>query len=289
MNYKRIALSLMTTIILVNSNSAFSVSMKTINPEPNWSGFYLGGNAGYWWSQSDQITTTSSSSFINQAFSSGASSITSGLEQLATNNFSINSNGFIGGGQVGYNYQYNKKILLGLNTDLDGLTNSDNTYSSNKIVNLVDFSEEYAGSLAIKQRINYLGTVRARIGYLYNPTFLVYGTGGFTYGSVTVNTAWTANESLGSTIYPAIATQNNLSKVLTGWTAGGGIEWLFKQVWSANIEYTYYDLNNLNSSDILSQTNNSVSPPTLWGSTVANTTLPVLVGAIRVGLNYHFS
>jgi len=286
---KKIALSLIAAVILCYSNFIFSASMETVNPKPNWTGFYLGGNAGYWGSQTNKVTTTGSTSFINPTFEFGASNIANALAQMATNNSSLNSHGFIGGGQVGYNYETSKGVLLGLNIDFDGLTNSNNTFNLQKTVNLADFDESYMGSLSATQRINYLSTVGARLGYLFYPTFLVYATGGFAYGNVTLNTAWTAQESLGPTVFPAIATQNSLSKTLTGWTAGGGIEWLFKPNWSAILEYTYYSLNNFNSSVTLAQINGSVSPPVLWGSAAANTALSLSVGTIRLGINYHFS
>jgi outer membrane immunogenic protein len=285
---KKIALSLIAVVILCYSNFIFSASMETVNPKPNWTGFYLGANVGYWDSQTNKVSTNGSTLFINPAFEFGASNIANALAQVATNHSSLNSQGFIGGGQVGYNYDTCQGVLLGLNIDFDGLTNSNNTFNLQKTVNLADFDENYVGALSATQRINYLGTVGARLGYLFYPTFLAYATGGFAYGNVIFNTAWAAQESLGPTVFPAIATQSHLSKTLTGWTAGGGIEWLFKPNWSAMLEYTYYSLNNFNSSVTLAQNNESVSPPVLWGSATADNSFSLSVWTIRLGINYHF-
>lgn len=82
---------------------------------------------------------------------------------------------------------------------------------------------------------------------------LLYATGGFAYGNVILNTAWTAQESLGPTVFPAIAAQNNLSKTLPGWTAGS-----------------------------------EISPPVSWESAAANTTLSLSAWTIKLGINYHF-
>ncbi|SRR5579883_531015 len=286
---KKIVLTSLVAVTFFYSNSIFSASVRTINQAPNWSGFYLGGNAGYWQSQTNQVTTTGSPSFINPTFPSGAGDIANALAQIANNSFSLRPNGFIDGAQVGYNYQLCNNVLFGLSMDFDGLTNSNNTYSLQKSVDLVDFSENYIGSLSVKQKINYLGSVRARLGYLFYPTFLIYATGGFAYGNVTLNTTWTAQESLGPAVFPGIATQNNFNSTLTGWTLGAGIEWLFKPNWSASLEYAYYNLSNLNGSATLAQINQSVSPPALWGSAVANTALSLSTGTIRLGVNYHFS
>lgn len=285
---KKLVLSLIVVVVLCYSEFIFSASIKTINQEPNWAGFYLGGYAGYWDSQTNHATSSGSVTFINQTYEPGASNIANALAQMATNKSSLNSYGFIGGGQAGYNYEFSKQFLLGFNIDFDGLTNSKNKITLQKTVNLVDYDENYAGSLAIKQRMNYLGTVRARLGYVYHPTFLVYATGGFAYSNVTLDTAWTAQESLGSAVFPAISTQNNSNNTLTGWTAGAGIEWLFKPNWSAMLEYTYYSFNNFNVPATLAQINGSVTPSVLWGSATANTALSLSIWNIRVGLNYHF-
>lgn len=283
---KKYILPLIAVATFCYSNSA--VSSQRIN---NWTGFYLGANAGYWKSQTDDLTTTGSVSFINPTFPSGSGNIANALAQFATNSFSLHPDGFIGGGQAGYNYQFSRGILLGLNTDFAGLSNANNTYNLQKSVNLTDFDESYTGSLSVKQKINYLGTVRGRLGYVFCPTFLVYVTGGFAYGNVTLDTSWTAQESLGAEVFPSIATKSNVSKTLAGWTAGAGIEWLFRPNWGASLEYTFYALNGrLSASTSLAQTNASLSPAVLWGSAAVKTALSSLeVGTIRLGVNYHFA
>ncbi|MGB8898002.1 MAG: outer membrane beta-barrel protein [Methylocella sp.] len=69
--------------------------------------------------------------------------------------------------------------------------------------------------------IDYFGTLRGRYGYLFTPTLLVYGTGGFAYGG-------TGTSSLTTTPL--------------GWAAGGGLEWMFFPNWSLKVEYLYYEL-----------------------------------------------
>lgn len=282
---KKLTFSLM--VIFTLGYSEFIFSANTINQEANWTGFYLGASAGYWRSQNN-LTSTGSPDFINQTFQPGASNISNALVQLATNKSTLNPYGFIGGGQVGYNDQFCNGVLFGLIIDLNGLTNSNNNTTLHNTVNLVDYDENYVGSLAIKQKINYLGTVRARLGYLYYPTFIIYATGGFAYSNVTLDTTWTAQESLGPTVFPAISTQNNSTKTRTGWTAGAGIEWLFKCNWSALLEYSYYSFQDFNVPATLAQRNTSITPSVLWGSAAANTALSLSVWNIKVGLNYHF-
>lgn len=286
---KQKTLFFIIAVILCYSKFIFSAPIKSNNSECHWAGFYLGVNSGYWWAQNNKVATTGSPGFVNQTFALGASNIANALAQTATNTFSFHSDGLIGGGQVGYNYPYTKEVLLGLDIDFEGLSHSNNTHSLQKTVNLIDFDENYLGSLVVKEKINYLGTVRARLGYLYVPAFLVYVTGGFAYGHVTLDTAWSVQESLGPTVFPGIIAQNNVSKVRFGWTAGVGVEWLFKSNWSAKIEYAYYDLNDLNAPVTLAQINSSLSPSVPWGNAEANTKLSISTGTIRAGINYHFS
>lgn len=266
-----------------------AASAHSVDQSFDWNGFYLGVNAGYWNSQNYKFTSNGSASFINPTFASGASNIAYALAQMGTNRFTHHTNGFIGGAEVGYNYETPTHVLLGLEFNLDGLTNSNNNFSFNKTVNLVDFDENYVGSLNVNRKINYLGTVRGRLGYAFCPGILVYATGGFAFGNVTLDTSWIAQESLGPTVFPTISTQHNSTKTVGGWTAGGGVEWLFNSVWSTLIEYSYYSLNNFSVSNSLSQTNTSISPPALWGSAVTNTTAELAVWTIRVGINYHFA
>lgn len=281
---KKIALSFITIATFCYSNFIFAEMPSRCN----WTGFYLGANAGYWRSQTNKITTTGTTTYINPIFALGASNVANALTQFANTNSSQHPNGFIGGVQAGYDYATNNNILLGLAIDFDGLTNSSNTFTKQKTVNLVDFNESYMGSLAVEQRINFLGSVRARLGFLYNPSFLIYATGGFAYGNVTLDSAWAAQESLGPVIFPTIAAQRNLNETLTGWTAGAGIEWLFKPNWSAMIEYSYYSLQDLNARATLAQINGGMSPSLLWASASVNTAMSLSAGSIRVGINYHF-
>jgi len=73
-------------------------------PPFSWTGFYLGGNIGGAWAHRD-VTDT----FFLGDFGNG------------------NNNGvFIGGGQVGYNWQVGYAVL-GIEADFDGAANNNNT------------------------------------------------------------------------------------------------------------------------------------------------------------------
>lgn len=284
---KKIVLGLMTIAGICGGNIALSGGIETVTA-PTFTGFYLGINAGYWWTPGNPVNTTGTVTFINPVFPVGASDIANALATVGSNAISANNSGFIGGGQVGYDYQFASSFVVGLEADIDGLTQSNSSNTANKIVALVNFPEQYKTSILANEKINYLGTVRARLGYLVVPTFLVYASGGFGYGGVSVNTAVTANESLGTAIYPTVSAQNNVNQTLTGWCAGAGGEWMFYPHLSAKIEYLYYGLGTLSNNLVLTQILNTAIPPTTWGAASVHSSTNVTAETITVGLNYRF-
>jgi len=102
-----------------------------------------------------------------------------------------------------------------------------------------------------QQSTDWYGTVRGRLGWLATPNLLLFGTGGFAYGRVSdsANVAFSTSVSIVSPItgfaFSCAAGPCYLgssSAIRTGWTAGGGLEWLLDQHWSAKIEYQFVDL-----------------------------------------------
>lgn len=107
-----------------------------------------------------------------------------------------------------------------------------------------------------EQSTDWYGTVRGRAGWLATPNLLLFGTGGFAYGRVSDSANWALvsapfnfpfDLSLASASVQCVASGvpcfvGSSSEIRTGWTAGGGIEWLFDRHWSAKIEYQFVDL-----------------------------------------------
>jgi outer membrane immunogenic protein len=101
-------------------------------------------------------------------------------------------------------------------------------------------------SATLSSKLDFLGTIRARAGYLVTPSFLFYITGGLAYGKTEFSTSITQNCNntiapipCGSGPYAAAATD---SLVRFGGTIGGGVEWLITQNWSVKAEYLYVGL-----------------------------------------------
>jgi outer membrane immunogenic protein len=84
-------------------------------------------------------------------------------------------------------------------------------------------------------------------------------------------------------IVTATKTYSNFGKnAASGWTAGGGLEWMFAPNWTTKLEYLYYDLG--------SASYTTGAYDSVFGAvTVATRTSTRFEGNIvRVGLNYKF-
>ena len=190
-------------------------------PVYTWTGFYVGLNAGYGWGTSNDATTTTASLADGPAqfFSLGSVVVTDPSSQLVTGSTalanagpaSVKQKGFIGGGQIGYNLQLGSNVVVGIEADIQGSdihgsgSNSGSstdsfaargfTFSKSAIgPNFAEsltaawgnpvFNRSAFGTDDISARVDWLGTVRARAGYLITPNFLIYATGGLAYGGV---------------------------------------------------------------------------------------------------------
>jgi len=245
-------------------------------PPPMWTGFYAGLNIGGGWG--DNGGSTGYSAYYDPKFAIGAQPtafsffpLPPGFKPVGPANLFLLPNGnslgtaggVVGGAQVGYNYQFNQ-FVIGVETDFQGssisggVNNNAQSLITSPYYNTRAAGSEFLapiGALAgANTSLEWFGTVRGRVGYLFLPTLLIYGTGGFAYGQV---------DAFG------------FSNTATGWTAGGGVEWMFAPNWSAKAEYLYVALSNNN-----------------WngggGFNFGNAYNPQF-NIVRAGINYHFN
>ena len=159
-----------------------------IAPIFTWTGFYVGVNAGYGWGNIDSTT----------------------FGVLPTLN---DPEGFVGGGQIGYNYQLGQ-VVLGVEADFQG---SDLRAS---------VRDGFGNSAS--NDLNYFGTVRGRVGFAFD-RFLPYVTAGLAYANV---------ETRFSTPFATASSDN----VQYGYAVGAGLEYAFTNNLTAKLEYLYVDL-----------------------------------------------
>jgi outer membrane immunogenic protein len=207
-----------------------------------------------------------------------------------TGNFPIDNGGFIGGGQIGYNYQFYNNFVVGLEADIQGIAGSSSTATAGAGAGVPGFpANALSGTVSTSKSLDYLGTVRGRIGYLVTPTLLVYGTGGLAYGGANSSTSVFQGLSgpVGPGLQTAFGTSGSYSDTLVGWTAGAGLEWLFAPNWSAKLEYLYYDLGTVSyGSGLIASTAASGAN---FFTNVVSTTTKFDGHIVRAGVNYHFN
>lgn len=263
----------------------------------SWTGFYMGGSVGYGWNSGGVDPNGSVISFADPAIITGGPNTASASAAAASTGIRTDANGFIGGGQIGFNYQLNKWVF-GLETDF-AAANVSGSKSVNSVVTsplgsglITPFN--VASSNSGQERLDSLGTLRIRLGYAQLDRLLIYSTGGLAYGRASSTTNITQNcvpitagSCGGGAGIQFTPTAGSASGVLVGWTLGGGFEWAFAPSWSTKIEYLYYDLGNL------TYTLNPITStiPAFAGpfSTVGvSSTANIRGNIVRVGMNYKF-
>ena len=148
-----------------------------------WTGFYLGGNLGYG-SADPRVDTTGNAMTVSpiggRQFSNSIAFAGSRTAEL---------NGFVGGGQVGYNYQISPRWLVGFETDIQssaerGTDIFTDAFSAPVCVAITGppiqcTTAPFNGTATTdyQAKIQWFGTVRGRLGDLVTDRILVYGTG----------------------------------------------------------------------------------------------------------------
>ncbi len=290
-----------------------------------WSGFNVGLDSGYAW---DPSICTSASPVTNNiptvlsALSLGDLIFLPGV--LTPNEASAlsasgcvhpNVGGFIGGGQIGYNYQAGDSIVAGIEADFQGATAQGRQgFLGTASSILYDSRAGHCGTAHVgcpdpvmsfvddEKSIHWLGTVRPRLGFLPVPTLLVYATGGLAYGGVAAGTSisqtWAPRELppiAPPTTYQSPGADGHFSGARVGWTIGGGLEWLFLPNWSVKVEYLHYDLGSVRfaSGPLLTilpvNLVSTLVGHTIFDTAVATTSTRFYGDTVRVGVNYHFT
>ncbi|HYC18551.1 MAG TPA: outer membrane beta-barrel protein [Pseudolabrys sp.] len=127
--------------------------------------------------------------------------------------------GFAGGGQIGCDYQMGAWVV-GIRNMFDGTSISGSrTFADPRT---------FAGTGTVDTKVNWFDTLTARGGYLIQPNLLFYVQGG---------AAWARAQATAFTPAGAVGSVSGNSN--TGWTVGGGAEWMFVPHWSVFLEYNY--------------------------------------------------
>jgi len=183
-----------------------------------WTGFYVGDNGGYaWGDRTANLNPGDSTAVLAISPVAGGS-----RPPLA----SYDVHGGFGGFQGGYNWQFNRNWLVGVEADYDWSRIRGTGTSS-------FFLNGTPSTFQVNQNVTSFGTVRGRLGWVPLPNVLVYGTGGFAYGHVNESQAVIGGATLATAVsgfscapgIPCFTASS--SRSLNGWSAGTGLEYAF--------------------------------------------------------------
>ncbi len=293
---RKIAISAIAIAALIGA-PAFAANMAVKAPPPvpapvySWTGFYVGLNAGYNSTRGSVDTTASPGPF---AISFDPESNAAAAQ--GTTSLDPRGRGFIGGGQIGYNWQFAPQWVGGLEADIQALSNGNSsaTVTTTSVVPVVP-PETFVSTSMATRKVDWLGTARARLGFLVTPSLLTYGTGGLAYGHVKASTSITQGDfgiggfGCSPTLCSATAaTTGEFGETRAGWTLGGGLEWMFAPNWSLKAEYLHYDLGHVSwGSPNLVFNVPPFASPTFSAVNIISST-HVSGDVVRGGLNYQF-
>jgi outer membrane immunogenic protein len=194
------------------------MAAPVVAPVYNWTGFYIGVHAGYAWTDSDS----------GVAFPGALAAFGVPFDAFG---FSHDSDGFLFGGQIGFNYQV-ANWVFGVEADLSW-TDISGGFGP---VPLTTGGVPLAGTaFSSAYDMEWFGTLRGRLGFAAN-NLLLYVTGGLAWGDIDVATATTAG---------GVTWAGGGGGTEVGWTIGAGVEWGFAPNWSLKLEYLYYDLDDV--------------------------------------------
>jgi outer membrane immunogenic protein len=213
--------------LLALAGSTGTVSAADQRPAPpakapatmpyNWTGFYVGFNAGGGWG-------------------------TSSWDALPS---SFKTSGVMGGAQFGYNWQFSQ-LVLGLEADADWSSVTSSGFTGCNVGSAAGGCNPQSGTAVCTvggltgtcgTSNDFLATVRGRFGYAYD-RWMPYVTGGLAFGNIRTTGPTSAPNAVGMVTFIG-NDQTNL-----GWTVGGGLEFALPANWTAKVEYLYVNLGN---------------------------------------------
>lgn len=222
---------------VVWAGGAVAADLRTAAPMPyaqasnvNWAGFYLGGHLGY---------------------GQGKASVS----DPAAPGFSLDTTtkGFIGGGQVGYDYQVGATVF-GIEADFSGANVDGTTVLHDPTGDIVSGNP----------RNRWTSLITGRLGYAAGNS-LLYVKGGAAFGGFRYGAANLTDNESGSAKFRR-----------SGWTVGAGLEYALSNAWSIRGEYDYLNFGKHN----VTVTENDGSTDTA--------VFRQKLHQVKVGINYRF-
>jgi outer membrane immunogenic protein len=224
------------TIAAVNASLASDLYQTPASDRYSWTGCYLGAHVGYGWGDPTNTDNPGSAWFAGAPIK-------------------VDTDGVIGGGQLGCDYQATSNLVIGIEGSGSG---ADLNGSANVNAPLA--------SVAAKVDTDWLATLTGRVGVSFDRS-LIYAKGGAAWAEDKYSGVWTVLGFTGAV---------SAKETRTGWTVGGGWEYALWKSLSAKIEYNYLDFG----------TDRVSFPAGAFGTYVGD--IDETIHVVKVGLNYRF-
>jgi outer membrane immunogenic protein len=277
-----------SALTIGHSGNAADLSRPVLKAPPpapvwSWTGCFIGAQVGWGW-QRNKVAQTGFNTF-----SRGGVLF---IQRFASEG-GINSSGGVFGGQVGCDYQFAGGFVVGvqgtfLGTDINGLSQD----PSNGVVGVITPAGGGApgtlGGGSIGVRTRSLASVTGRLGWTgWSPQTLIYVRGGGAWIDTQLDMTRSALGFFGGGggqpgLFPSSPI---FDAKYSGWTVGGGFEWMIANNWSAFVEYNFYDFKN-KTLTAFGGTPNVGPGVNIFGRTLAS---DVTISTVTVGVNYRFN
>jgi outer membrane immunogenic protein len=288
---KRILIGLSAVASMLAASNAFAADLAArpytkapviVDPGYNWTGFYAGLNGGYSWGRANTTMT-------------GISPLAAFFPIPAFAPFRQDVNGGLAGGQIGYNWQVDRKWVLGVEGDIQWSGERSSSFLTavgprfgSTIIGIpvpvgADFNAIITQTANLAYDLRWFATFRGRAGVLVDPQTLLYATGGLAVGEFRYSAQATTSIQVftpglaGTTpvgpplVFAGAAASSSDTRV--GWTVGAGVERKFSPNWSGKLEYLYMDFGS----------------KTFFAGTLNQADVSFHDHIFRAGINYEFS
>jgi outer membrane immunogenic protein len=226
----------------------------------DWSGIYIGGHIGGGWATND--------------ISDPGLGIIGGLLGVPPVQ-TVDSSGFLGGVQAGWNYQIGR-LVLGTEVDF--------SWADVNGTNTANFAAGIGGpgtgiSRTLTADTDWIGTSTVRLGYAHD-RWMFYSKAGAAFAHTNYTSTWnTFGPGAPGVLFTGAGDKTNV-----GWTVGVGAEWAFWNNVSAKIEYDFMDFGSK------TVTLNGVIAPGTPGATPLSVGIvnEQTISEVKFGLNWRF-
>jgi len=266
---KKLSVVAALTFGLAASASAADLSTPVFKAPPpaapvfSWTGFYIGGQVGAGWGTTE--TDANVGAAVNAAFPAIGLGLNLPIGQTSMN-------GFIGGGHVGYNWQFGT-MVYGLEGDFNG----------------ADIKGGTACILLLHcdSSINWTADITGRVGVTVGERALLYIKGGAAWA----DTKYEVNQSvavagLGGGLAGTVS--GSATKTRFGGLLGAGVEYAFMHNWSVRLEYNYIDFGWSDVNMPIAASGAVTGGPGGAVNFVLPTRINEQVHTVTVGASYHF-